>query len=46
LGFEYELAQEFAKSIGVRLEVVIPPNRQALLDHYVQTVAMREMARR
>ena len=33
LGFEYELAQEFAKSIGVRLEVVIPPNRQALLDY-------------
>jgi membrane-bound lytic murein transglycosylase F len=33
LGFEYELAQEFAQSIGVRLEVVIPPNRQALLDY-------------
>ena len=33
LGFEYELAKEFAKSIGVRLEVIIPPSRQALLEY-------------
>ena len=33
LGFEYELAKEFAKSLGVRLEVVIPPSRQALLEY-------------
>jgi membrane-bound lytic murein transglycosylase F len=33
LGFEYELAQEFAKSLGVRLELVVPPSRQALLDY-------------
>ena len=32
LGFEYELAREFAKSIGVLLEIVIPPSREALLD--------------
>ncbi|HEX6801753.1 MAG TPA: transporter substrate-binding domain-containing protein [Candidatus Binatia bacterium] len=32
LGFEYELAKEFAKSIGVLLEIVIPPSREALLD--------------
>lgn len=36
LGFEYELAQEFAKSLGVRLEMVIPPSRQALLDYLEQ----------
>jgi membrane-bound lytic murein transglycosylase F len=33
LGFEYELAKEFAKNIGVRLEVIIPPSRQALLEY-------------
>ena len=33
LGFEYELAQEFAKSLGVRLEMVIPPSREALLQY-------------
>jgi len=33
LGFEYELAREFAKSLGVRLEVVIPPTREALLEY-------------
>ena len=33
LGFEYELAKEFAKSIGVLLEIVIPPSREALLEY-------------
>ena len=33
LGFEYELAKEFAKSIGVLLEMVIPPSREALLEY-------------
>jgi membrane-bound lytic murein transglycosylase F len=33
LGFEFELAQEFAKSLGVRLEIVIPPSREALFDY-------------
>ncbi|HYB43393.1 MAG TPA: transporter substrate-binding domain-containing protein, partial [Candidatus Methylomirabilis sp.] len=33
LGFEYELAREFAKTLGVRLEVVIPPSREALLQY-------------
>jgi len=33
LGFEYELAREFAKTLGVRLEIVIPPSRQALFDY-------------
>ena len=33
LGFEYELAQEFAKSIGVRLEMIIPPSREALFEY-------------
>jgi membrane-bound lytic murein transglycosylase F len=32
LGFEYELAKEFAKSIGVLLELVIPPSREALIE--------------
>ena len=30
LGFEYELTQEFARTLGVRLELVIPPSREAL----------------
>lgn len=30
LGFEFELAREFAKSLGVRLEIVVPPTREAL----------------
>ena len=30
LGFEYELVREFARTLGVRLEVVIPPSREAL----------------
>ena len=33
LGFEYELAREFARTLGVRLELVIPPSRDALLAH-------------
>lgn len=31
LGFEYELAREFARELGVRLEIAIPPDREALL---------------
>ncbi len=30
-GFEYELAKAFAKSLGVRLAVVVPPSRNALI---------------
>jgi membrane-bound lytic murein transglycosylase F len=30
LGFEYELAQGFATSLGVRLEIIVPPSREAL----------------
>lgn len=30
-GFEYELAEAFAKSLGVRLAVVVPPSRNALI---------------
>jgi membrane-bound lytic murein transglycosylase F len=33
LGFEYELAREFARTLGVRLEIVIPPSRDALAQH-------------
>jgi len=33
LGFEYELAREFAKSLGVRLQMIIPPSREALLQY-------------
>lgn len=33
LGFEYELAKEFAKSLGVRLEIIVPPTREALLEY-------------
>ncbi len=32
LGFEYELARNFAKAQGLRLEVVVPPNREDLLN--------------
>jgi membrane-bound lytic murein transglycosylase F len=32
LGFEYELAQDFAKTLGVRLEIIVPPTREALLE--------------
>lgn len=30
MGFEYELAKKFADNIGVRLEVIVVPDRQAL----------------
>jgi membrane-bound lytic murein transglycosylase F len=30
LGFEYELVREFARTLKVRLELVIPPSREAL----------------
>jgi membrane-bound lytic murein transglycosylase F len=33
LGFEYELAREFARTLGVRLEMVIPPSREALAQY-------------
>jgi len=33
LGFEFELAREFARSLGVRLDIVIPPSRAALLEY-------------
>ena len=33
LGFEYELVREFAKTLGVRLEMVIPPSREGLMAY-------------
>ena len=33
LGFDYELAREFAKSLDVRLEIIIPPSREALFQY-------------
>lgn len=33
LGFEYELARAFAGELGVRLEIIIPPDREALLGY-------------
>lgn len=33
LGFEYELARMLAESLGVRLEIIVPPSRDALLDY-------------
>ncbi len=33
LGFEYELARAFAKELGVRLEVIVPPSREALEEY-------------
>jgi membrane-bound lytic murein transglycosylase F len=33
LGFEYELAREFARTLGVRLELVVPPSREALSQY-------------
>jgi membrane-bound lytic murein transglycosylase F len=33
LGFEYEFAREFAKSLEVRLEFIIPPSREALFQY-------------
>lgn len=31
-GFQYELAQAFAKKLGVRLAIVVPPTRDALIE--------------
>jgi membrane-bound lytic murein transglycosylase F len=36
LGFDYELADGFAKSLGVRLEIIVPPSREALLEYLEQ----------
>jgi membrane-bound lytic murein transglycosylase F len=36
LGFEYELMKDFAKSQGVRLELVIPPDREALARYLAE----------
>jgi membrane-bound lytic murein transglycosylase F len=33
LGFEYELMNDFAKEQGLRLEVVVPQTREALLEY-------------
>src|SRR5262245_36628347 len=33
LGFEYELVREFARTLGVRFEMVIPPSRESLLAY-------------
>ena len=33
LGFDYELVREFAKTLGVRLEMVIPPSREGLMTY-------------
>lgn len=32
MGFEYEMAQAFAKHLGVRLVVLVPPNNDVALD--------------
>ena len=32
LGFEYELASEFARHQGLRLQVVVPPNHESMLS--------------
>ncbi|MCC6807253.1 MAG: transporter substrate-binding domain-containing protein [Deltaproteobacteria bacterium] len=36
LGFEYELMQNLTKELGVRLEVVIPPSREALAQYLAE----------
>lgn len=36
LGFEYELAKKFAKQQGLRLQMVVPPSRDNLLQWLVQ----------
>lgn len=33
LGFEYELARELAKHLDVRLEIIVPPSRDALYSY-------------
>jgi len=33
LGFDYELAREFAKNLDVRLEIIVPPSREALFQY-------------
>ena len=33
LGFEYELVSKLAKDLGVRLEIVIPPDRESLFTY-------------
>src|SRR5207247_470406 len=33
LGFEYELARDFAKELGVRLEMIVAPTRESLLEY-------------
>jgi peptidoglycan lytic transglycosylase F len=33
LGFEYELVREFARALGVRVEMVVPPSREALFAY-------------
>ena len=35
-GFDFELARELAKSLGVRLEISIPPTREALLQYLAE----------
>lgn len=36
LGFEYELAKEFAKKNKLRLEVVVPPDNQSMFDWLIE----------
>jgi membrane-bound lytic murein transglycosylase F len=36
VGFEYELSRAFAKKIGVRLEMVVVPDRESLLSWVVE----------
>jgi membrane-bound lytic murein transglycosylase F len=36
MGFEYELARKFARSHGLRLEVVVPPSHRELLSWLVE----------
>jgi membrane-bound lytic murein transglycosylase F len=36
LGFEYELTREFARKLGLRVEIVVPPRRDDLLPWLAQ----------
>jgi membrane-bound lytic murein transglycosylase F len=36
LGFEYEMAKRFAKRLGVRLEVVVPPSHEDLIPWLIE----------